>query len=204
MDKAFEYLRCDGLVTFGQHVFWFSAVWGRAIDTDGIDPLQRAVDGSVRHIHDVDAAHRDGQGFASKPSAFAGSAGPRRHVPFDLGSHVVRLGVFVPTLQIGDDALEAGRPVVCLASLGVVSDLDGLPFGAVEDDFDLTLGQFLEGRVSVELVCPSKGFKLAEIPGRHRSGSRPRLDCALSDGPALVRNDKIGFDLQLVAETCAG
>ncbi len=77
-------------------------------------------------------AHR--QSGRLQAGSLTGRAGPVGHVLLDLGAHVLRVGLPVAPLQIGDYALEVGHVAALEPRAVRVGDVEPLALGAVQED----------------------------------------------------------------------
>ena len=165
--------------------------------------MQCSVDGTVGHVHDVDAAHGDSQRLGLQTPPTARLTGSSRHVSLNLRANVVGLCFTIPARHVVDDALERGVPLVGLAFAGVVLHLDGLSLGAVENYVHVLLFELFERCIGREIVRSRDRFKLAVVPGRDAARPRPRLDRSLGKAELFVRYYQVWVYLQLVTQTGA-
>ena len=96
---------------------------GRGSRPSPVAQSQSVGDRHRRDVPHVPVADGDRQDLRSQPLAAADRAGPGDHELLELGLDVVRVGLAVAALEVGDDALE-GRLVGVLAALGAVADDD--------------------------------------------------------------------------------
>src|SRR5439155_12640173 len=107
-----------------------------------------------------------------EPRAVAGRTRPEAPVLLDSLALLARVGLAVAALEARDDPLEREH-VRALAPHPVpVLDVDAVAVGAVEEVVLLLLGQFLPGRLEVDLV--PVGDRLDHRLVEARVAERPR------------------------------
>ena len=115
-----------------------------------VERLGRLADRHVADLGDgvpVDGDRRAAAGARRAPP-HAGH-GHLPHVALDLLALVVALGLAVPALEVGDDALEVGGVRAHAAVAVLVADLHLAHAGAVQERLLLLLGELRPGRVGV-------------------------------------------------------
>ena len=137
----FKNLVADGLLAGGERL---PRLAPRHVRVYFHHPFQGSTDVLGGNFHDAGAAYPYRQSLRAQPPAAAAATGPRRHVALYFLAGVVRLGLLVPPLQVGDDPLEGGVPLVFAAAVGLVADRHFLGAVAVEDKVHLLLGQVLD------------------------------------------------------------
>ncbi len=166
------------------------------------EPLLRLEDAQRGCLRDVLVADAHRARLWLEARALAGRAGHRRHVALELLAHVLGIGLFVAARQVADHALELRVPAVVVAVAALEAHADGVGV-AVEDDVELLRRQLAHGRSHAEAVALGDALKLSKVPTADRRRARPGHDGALGDAEVLVRDDELGVDLHLDAETGA-
>ena len=161
------------------------------------DPLRDFSDREVRDLDDVAVGDGHGQGLGLQTLAAARLALEARHVALDLAAHVVRRGLLVPALEVGDDALEGMLPREGAAAAAPVLDLDlDVRPGPVEQELTLLLGKLAPRHVGREAERVGDAAQQPVVPAAGGTGARPRLDRTLGQRQVRVRHDQRRVDHQ--------
>ena len=166
----------------------------------GRKKVQRAPHGQRARLRDRPVADRDGQALLLEPRAAALGTGRGAHVPLDLFLHVLRIGLPVPALQVGDDAFEHRVVLPQRPPAVVVLDPD-LPVRSVEQHPDELAGQPAHRGVHIDLGAV--GERAQELLVVLARGGRPGQHRAVQKGEAGVEHE-FGIDLLLEPEPGAG
>ena len=168
-----------------------------------IHKVERVDHGFFAIVTDAKSADRDGEGFAPQSLAAATGAGALAHAALELFAHAVALRFLIAALQVGDHALK-GLIQNALAARLVVLEFQLFPLRAIQDDVHDLFGEFFHRIAEGEVVLFRQRFKIHArdavaadvVPARG-------ADRAVEQGNALVRDDELGVDLELRAETRA-
>ena len=143
----------------------------------------------------------DRHGHRLEPAAAAGRARHLAHEALEALAAGVGLGLAVPALDVGPDALELGV-VGALAAVPVAGDHVHLGRVPVEQRLLRLGGDLLPRRVQVEAeLLAERPHQPQEVVGDVRLA--PRLDRTLTEGGLRVRDDQLGVDLHPGAEAVA-
>ena len=142
---------------------------------------------------DVALAHRHREARRLEAGAAALRADAVAHVLLDLLAHELGLGLGVAPLQVGEDAVEAGRVVAHAALVVAIAHGHASAAGAVEEEVALLLGQVVPGRLEVDLEgLGDRRDDLLEPAERELPVRQQR---PLGDRDRAVRDDQVGVDL---------
>ncbi len=166
------------------------------------DPGERVGHRRRRDIVDRFPIDRHRQDLGAEALPAAGGARPRHHVSLELGLDVVRLGLPVAALEVGDDPLER-RDIRVLAALVAVANDNLLILGRVEQAVDRLPGQVADRHADVPAVRLEDRLDDLHSPRRVGRHPRPGHHASLDDADRTIRDDEIGVDFQLGPETRA-
>ncbi len=159
-----------------------------------VQEIQFLSDGFVAEIADVDAAHRHCQAGGGKPLSPAGVAGDGAHIRFDFLFDPVALGIAETPFQIVDDPFEL-RFIMAVAVFAGPFQLDLLPLRPVQDDIE-NFGRKLAHRgIQGKMIVLRQPLQVHGGDAAPFHGPSARLEPALVDGKALVRQDQVRVDL---------
>ena len=153
---------------------------------------------------DVQPAHGDGQGLLFQPPAPAGGTGALAHAVLQLFSGGLGLGLLEAPLHVVEDAFKGlGKRAPAVGPL--VTELELLPLGAVQDHVLGLGGEVLEGGGQVEVIFlrqgvevhPGDGIPLHVLPAGDGDGP-------VQDRQGGVGDDELGVGLHLAAQSRAG
>jgi len=163
-----------------------------------VEELERPGHRHPRELVDVEPADRDREHLRLEACPVARGARPEAHVLLDPLPLLCRVGLAVPPLQAGDDALEVEHVRALPAHPVPVLDVDALALGAVEEQILLLLRQLLPGLVEIDL--PAVRDRLDHRLVEARVADRPRHQRALGNRERRVGDEQVGVDLLLGAE----
>ncbi len=152
-------------------------------------------------LGDADPADLDREALGPQAGAAAVGAGLLGHVALDPLAVGLRVGLFVATLELVEDALEADLVRAAPAEAVRVGHLVALAAGAVEEDLALGLLQLRPGLVDVDAVL--LGDRGDQPPPVGGDAAIPGLERALGERKGRVRDDQVRVDYFLKAEAVA-
>ena len=166
-----------------------------------VEELERARDRHRRELVDRLAADRDREHLRLQPRPVAGRARPEGHVLLDSLALLRGVGLAIAALEARHDPLE-GEHVRAAAPHPVsVLDVDLVALGAEQEQALVLLGQLVPGCVHVDLVA--LGDRLDHRLVEARAADRPGHERAAVERDRAVRDEQVGVDLLLRAETRA-
>ena len=167
-----------------------------------VEELHRLDDRLFRKLRDIQSAERDRQHLRAQTATVARRTRTFAHHFFNLAARPLAIGFAVAAFKVRDDALE--RLAHHAARNAADRQLERLISGAVQQLVECLLGELLDRRFQRKAVL------FAECVVVHRRdaarvGVPPpgRANGALLDGKAAVRNDAVGIDTLLNAQTGA-
>ena len=167
-----------------------------------VEELHRLDDRLFREFRDIQSAERDRQHLRAQTAAAARRTRAFAHHLFDLAARPLAVGFAVAAFQIRDDALE--RLAHHAARNTADRQLERLISGAVQQLVECLLGELLDRRFQRKAVLFTERVVVHRRDAA-RVGAPPagRADGALLDGKVAVRNDAVGIDTLLNAQTGA-
>ena len=162
-----------------------------------LDPSQGAGYGQYANVHDAHAADLDGQGLG--PETFTLARGTRAlgHVSLRLTPDVVRLGLFVTPLQVGDNPFEVGLPGVHVARMGLMAHGYGLSFVSVQHKVNRPVWQVPDLRLGGETVGSRYRLNQTPVPAAGGAGADPGSYRSFGHGKSSVGYDEVRVYHQL-------
>ena len=167
-----------------------------------VEELHRLDDRLFRELCDIQSAERDRQHLRAQTAAVARRTRTFAHHFFNLAARPLAVGFAVAAFEVRDDALE--RLAHHAARNTADRQLERFISGAVQQLVERLLGERLDRRFERKAVLFAE---CVVVHARDRTwvGVAPagRTDSALLDGKVAVRNDAVGIDTLLNAQTRA-